>query len=235
MTIEPFLQSNTLNAQSVIDYLQAHPDFLVNHTDLFNQLSTSRYKKGTTSFSEHQTKVQQETIKQLKQQMNELVGIAHDNDKINQRVRALTLKLLDAKTPEKQLEALHDCLKTDFNTDVVTLNLFTGSNQQEVTVPTLKIKYIDRTNESLTQFEELLQVGKFSCGKLKTEILEWLFDQQSEKIQSSVFLPLGTHHCFGVLGLGSFDKDRYHVTQGTLFLSFLGEIISHSLQRHFKL
>ncbi len=234
MTIEPFLQSSTLNAQSVIDYLQAHPDFLVNHTDLFNQLSTSRHKKGTTSFSEHQAKAQQKVIKQLKQQMNELMGIAHDNDKINQRVRALTLKLLDAKTSDKQLTALHDCLKTDFNTDIVTLNLFADQNQHP-TNSTLKIKYINRTDESLAPFEELLQVGKFSCGKLKPEILEWLFNQQIEKIQSAVFLPLGTDHCFGVLGLGSFDEDRYHATQGTLFLSFLGEIISHSLQRHFKL
>ncbi|MCF6235981.1 MAG: DUF484 family protein [Gammaproteobacteria bacterium] len=234
MTIEPFLQSNTLNAQSVIDYLQAHPDFLVNHTDLFNKLSTSRYTKGTTSFSEHQTKVQQETIKQLKQQMHELVGIAHDNDKINQHVRGLTLKLLDAKTPDKQISALYDCLKIDFNTDLITLNLFSDSNQH-ATSAALKIKYLDRTDESLASFEELLQVGKFSCGKLNPEILKWLFGQQSEKIQSAVFLPLGTNHCFGVLGLGSFDKNRYHATQGTLFLSFLSEIISHSLRRNFTL
>ncbi len=233
MTIEPFLQSSTLNAQSVIDYLQAHPDFLVNHTDLFNQLSTSRDTKGTTSFSEHQTKVQQETIKQLKQQMNELVGIAHDNDKINQRIRELTLKLLDAKTPDKQLTAMHDCLKTDFNTDVVTLNLF--SSHQNPTNSSLEIKYIDRTDKSLLPFGELLEAGKFSCGKLKPEILQWLFGQQTKEIQSAVFLPLGTDHCFGVLGLGSFDANRYHATQGTLFLSFLGEIISHSLRRHFKL
>ncbi|HEB62937.1 MAG TPA: DUF484 family protein [Gammaproteobacteria bacterium] len=234
MTIEPFLQSSTLTAQSVIDYLQAHPDFLVNHTDLFNQLSRSRHTNGTTSFSEHQAKVQQETIKQLKQQMNELVGIAHDNDKINQRVRALTLKLLDAKTPDKQLSALHDCLTTDFNTDIVTLNLFSNSSQHPEN-SILEIRYIDRADESLTTFEELLQVGKFSCGKLKPEILKWLFGQQTEQIRSAVFLPLGTDHCFGVLGLGSFDENRYHATQGTLFLSFLSEIISHSLQRHFKL
>ncbi len=234
MTIEPFLQSNTLDAQSVIDYLQAHPDFLVNHTDLFNQLNSSRISKGTTSFSEYQAKVQQETIKQLKQQMNELMGIAHNNDKINQQVRALTLKLLDADTAEKQLAALYSCLKNDFNTDILTLNLFTDIDTKSIDSE-LTIRYIDKSEKSISPFKELLQVGKFSCGKLKPEILKWLFEKQSEQVKSAVFLPLGTDHCFGVLGLGSFDENRYQATQGTLFLSFLSEIISHSLKRHFEL
>jgi uncharacterized protein YigA (DUF484 family) len=63
-----------------------------------------------------------------------------------------------------------------------------------------------------------------------------LFETQAEEIASAALIPLidnnDTHVCYGMLAIGSKDRNHFHAEMGTLFLSHLGKIVSILLNKY---
>ena len=53
-------------------------------------------------------------------------------------------------------------------------------------------------------------------------------------IKASALIPLGEKNPRGVLGLGTQDPFRFHPGMGTVYLTRLGEMLTHGLVRHLR-
>jgi uncharacterized protein len=70
------------------------------------------------------------------------------------------------------------------------------------------------------------------CGLLADERVHCLFGGNAPDVASAVMIPLIDGRRLGVLALGSADKERFHAGMGTLFLGYLGELVSRAIMSH---
>ena len=60
---------------------------------------------------------------------------------------------------------------------------------------------------------------------------EFLFGADSQGVSSVALIPLGGKEPFGLLAIGSPDKDRFNPGMSTEFLGRMGELIGDALAR----
>ena len=59
-----------------------------------------------------------------------------------------------------------------------------------------------------------------------------LFGETAPRIASGALMPVIDHGMIGILAIGSFQADRFHASQGTVFLKQLGELTGRAMRRH---
>jgi len=85
-------------------------------------------------------------------------------------------------------------------------------------------------SEFMSIFSEFMTNNTPICGRLRKEKLSYIFGKKSEKIGSSVILPIGQNAEKGLLVFASFDESRFNPDMSTDLLSKL----THILERKFK-
>lgn len=158
----------------------------------------------------------------------ELVNVARDNDRLTLRVHQLTLALIDTKSVDNVIDTLNVIFKKEFHADNIKVYLFSD--------PSLSVEQhlnavIDMDEQISSQFENFFKANRPLCGRLKQQQLDFLFKDQAESIGSAVLMPLGPHGKLGMIAIGSQDHQRFHSSMGTVYLSQMAEIISHTLKR----
>lgn len=212
----------------VARYLQQHPEFFIEREDLLTKLFIPHVLPDsnptkTVSLVEKQVSVLRKQNRDLRQRLNKLLEIAKDNDKLFEKTKRLILALLDSKDWQQLNRVLDDNLRKDFTSDVVRLYLFDISLSNTYTVIKSAIGA-----EARTQLAALLK-GKTLCGILKPQETEFLFTDMSNKIGSAAVVPLVSNCMQGVLAIGSFDAKYFNASMGTLLLTYVGEILTRTL------
>lgn len=236
------ISTDTMQDHSVVEYLRDHPDFFNTHTGLLAEIHVPHQSHGAVSLIERQVIVLREQNQDIKRQLQALVQVARDNDRLNQRVQQLTLTLLEAKDLNTTLRVLANSLHEDFRADALVLCLFGRTPRLPEYDESGLLRLRSLPAEQLdTSFGGLLATGKPLCGHLRRGQLNALFEDQEQdpagQIGSAVVLALGTPGGdtparYGLLGIGSRDGKRYHAGMGTLFLSYLGDLIGRAIARH---
>jgi uncharacterized protein YigA (DUF484 family) len=231
--------------ETVAKHLLAHPDFFEKHPEVLAEINLCHDQGGNiVSLIERQVKALRGQHHNNKQQLETLVQIARDNDRLNERMHRLTLAVLDAVTLNDIYIALDETLRGDFQADAVTIKLFINPDAAAVEPDNelMQTIFVPMNDPRLTEFKNLLGNEKPSCGRLKPEQLKYMFGATAESIKSTAVIPLGGESCssiecpfLGLLAIGSRDANRFQSSMGTLFLSNLGDIISRSIKGHLPL
>ena len=205
--------------QEIAEYLATKPDFFLRHPELLEALQIPHETGTAVSLIEHQVKALQKQSAQYRTQLAELIEVARENERLNQRLHQLTLNLIEARTLNDVLSTLQDELRSKFNADAVELKLFS-------------IEELDaHSNESaLSVFRDFMDTDKPSCGVLDEKKLQTLFGDQLGNHGSAALIPIRTTTLSGVLAIGSKDNDRFHPGKGVDFLIRLGELVSLTLR-----
>lgn len=213
--------------QNVCDYLQEHPDFFVRHADLLLTLKIPHACGGAVSLVERQMSALRADNKKLSTQLLDLIGIAKENDQVNQQIDQLTLSLFEAKSVTDVFAIIQNSLNDDFQADVITLKLF--SNDPAM----LDLPYFQSYEKKGSEhFEYFMNSGKPRCGRFSVEQRAYLFAERGEAVQSCAMIPLTTQTAQGFLAIGSKDEARYHPGRGTTFLEHLAQLLSKVIQVH---
>ena len=233
------------NDEKVAKYLLTHPDFLDRHPEVLAELNLNHSFDGNTvSLIERQVKALRSQHRSSKQQLETLIQIARDNDRLNERMHRLTLAVMDAPTLNEIYIALDETLRSDFKADAVTVKLFINPDEAGVEPDNelMQTVFVPMNDPRLDEFRTLLGHEKPTCGRLKPEQLKYMFGATAESIKSTAVIPLGGNSCnsiecpfLGLLAIGSRDANRFQATMGTLFLNNLGDIISRAIKYHLPL
>ncbi len=206
----------------VVEYLNHHPDFFVNHPGLLGKIEIPHESGAAVSLIERQVEALRKQLQESQQQLAELMQVARSNELLQQRMHRLTLELIDAATFEEVLNALEDELHDDFKADAVELRLFSSSHIDD---------HLDEALSGQTAtFEQFFSQTQPICGRLGQDQLNYIFGTEGDRIASTALIPLKSEGVLGLLAIGSCDVDRFTPHQGTDFLTRLGEIISRTLQ-----
>ncbi|MDR2688736.1 MAG: DUF484 family protein, partial [Azoarcus sp.] len=84
------------DAENIAHYLREHPDFLVEHDELFTELTVPHPKHGgqAISLAERQLYALRDKIRQLELKLGELILFGEENDEISEKVHHLSITLL---------------------------------------------------------------------------------------------------------------------------------------------
>ncbi|UCE88886.1 MAG: DUF484 family protein [Pseudomonadota bacterium] len=220
--------------KDIVRYLRDHPGFFDNHRDLLADMVLPHEAGGAVSLIERQVSVLRDQKEELRAKLNKLLSVARTNEQLSEQINVLILALLDASSLDEILDLLRDRLAKDFNADAVVVRLFKPRNRDVQPRP----EFVDWSEPVLGAFEKVVAGRKPVCGKLKPGQLDSLFADSDVTVASAALVPLVTDEhdkiCHGLLAIGSRDRSRFHAEMGTLFLGYLGKVLTRVLRPHLQ-
>ncbi|HEY8682316.1 MAG TPA: DUF484 family protein [Rhodanobacter sp.] len=218
------LLDDVTQARVVAAYLKRHPEFLSDYPDLAAKLTMPREQGAVSSLAVYQLQSLRDKNTELERRLGELIAIAAENEKLMERVHALTVALLRANTMEVTARSVVAKLSADFHSEQVRMVIFGNEPQlpradwlQQVAGP-----------EALPELADFLHQNEPAAGRLSSEKLTRLFGQNAAEVRSVAMMRLGDS---GMLAIGSSDPDRFQPGMGTLFLKMISATITAALAR----
>ena len=175
---------------------------------------------------ERQLKLLREENHSLKSKIDELVGIARENEELNQRFHRLALELMNTDQLHDVLAMVQDQVQTFFYTDFVCFRFLPGVTDADNIIDRL---CLDQDSGIVDSVKPWIEARKPVCGRQDEKINRELFGADIH-IGSSALIPLYHTRDMGLLCLGSTSADRFGLSMGTIFLQQLGELVSNRLK-----
>ena len=214
----------SLSPEQVAAYLHAHPEFFVDRDELLGEMRIPHQPGDAVSLVERQVRLLRERNIEMRHRLSQLMDVARDNDRLFDKTRRLVLDLLDAASLEEVVSAVEDSLRREFQVPFVSLILFS-----ETPMPVGRWVSSAEAHQAIGG---LLAGGKTLCGVLRSHELGFLFgDQERDSVGSAAVVALSFQGLHGVLAIGSPDPQHYKSSLGTLFLSYIAEVLARVLPR----
>ena len=201
------------------EYLQQHPDYLLRHPAVLAKLEIRHASGAAVSLIEHKIRILQQQSSAYRQQLEDLIDVARENEDLHHHLHRLTLTLLKARSQDDVQQILREELTSRFRADAVELKLFSAAQLEALS-----------GDAAPAMFEEFMQADRPSCGELGEDKLRSLFGEQLGNSGSAALIPIRTSSMSGVLAIGSRDIERFPPGKGVDFLIGLGELVSLTLQ-----
>ncbi len=219
-------QRGNLTDEDIERYLVNHPDFFERNTDLLASLSIPHEAGGAVSLIERQVDVLRNKNDQLERKLLDLVQVARDNEDLSTRLHRLALGLMEADGIDDVISTTKDLLRNEFPSTHVIIRLFAEHGLDD----TLSDLYIEAQGDApVSLLDDLFDSNRPICGRLEGVQMSYVFGDVGAQVKSAVLIPLTDGRKLGILALGSQESDRFHNGMGTLFLGYLGELVSRAV------
>lgn len=214
-----------MKPEDVAHYLEDHPDFFNEYTDLLSDLHIPHPQNNKViSLQERQTIALREKNKILQDKLLELISFGEENDAIGEKMHRLAIALLAATNFDDFLSSLDYSLKEDFSIPHFVMRLWE--------IDCENMDYIEFTATSDDIKAIAASLANPYCGNHVVDEIKALFAENAEHLNSFSMIPLNTTRPIGLLVLASPEIDRFYADMGTLHLKRLGDLISASIARH---
>jgi uncharacterized protein YigA (DUF484 family) len=220
------MQPTHPEAQAIAEYLTRHPNFFNDFPTLLADLHIP-HPHGThaVSMSERQLIAMRDKVHMLENKLAELIQFGEENDGISEKLHALTLALLEARTPQDIVAALALHLREGFAVPHHALRVW---NLPGETVPALTEPVSPAGRDSIAAMVQPV------CGALAVDEASDWFGEVSPHLRAFACIPLrpaATAAPIGLLVLASEEARRFYPGMGTLYLERLGQLIGAALAR----
>lgn len=213
------------NEDTVMRYLRENPDFFGRHPMLLTDLSLPHDSGEAISLVERQVAILRERNIDMRRRLTHLVGAANTNDTLFEKTRRFTLSALDCEDLDAIDAVLADTLIDDFAADHARCFVSNPSSF------TSRRHLIYRSSALELPLIQLTQTTGLSCGLLRSDEFQKLFGDTAAIDGSAALIRLRHGDLIGVLAIGSRDPMRFSPEMGTLFVRYIGDILSRVLAR----
>ncbi len=221
--------SYQISEKDVVEFLDQNHDFFMEKGDLLLKMRIAHSSGDAVSLLQYQTERLREQNTNLHAKLMDLVNVARENDRLNERIHRLTLALINTHSIDNIIDVLVELLHKEFHAQWARVYLF---RHNEVNTPAHQDSIIDQDEQLNTHFENFFKINRPLCGRLKKQQLEILFGEYADQVGSAVLLPLGSHGKIGMVAIGSEDEQRFRSSMGTIYLNQMAEYISQALRRY---
>jgi uncharacterized protein YigA (DUF484 family) len=218
---------NDISEEQIARYLKNNPGFFLRHEDLLMDMKLVHHTGNAVSLLERQVSLLRERNMELRSRLGGLLDNARNNDRLFEQTRGLILALLEARDLNQLVQTFNKHLATDFNIEFSTIIFFGNA------ASTSAVRFV-QVDEARRQIDSLLRHSSAVCGVLRPEENQFLFAAQAEHIGSAAVMPLNATYPLGVLAIGSRDAHYFRSTMGTLFLSYIADVLQRILPAHIE-
>ncbi|MCW8091066.1 DUF484 family protein [Alteromonas sp. ASW11-130] len=210
--LEPrYEEADAVKAEDVRNYLLKHPEFFNQHPDLLERLRIPHQQKGSVSLVELQSEQYRKKLRQLNYKLNQLIGVAKQNEKIYRVYTDLNVQLLTCKSVADIQLKLEDVLQDQLDLAAVVIKMFKGPHA----LPELQKKLIT---------EKRFKQTPFFFGRLSQHEKQLLFSDQPA--ESVALISLGRKNDLGLVGVSSADATHFTPDMDTLLLKQLQQVLN---------
>jgi uncharacterized protein YigA (DUF484 family) len=217
-----------MTADEVAAYLAAHPDFFARHPELLSSLQLPHPQNGqAVSLIERQSQVQRERIRALEAKLATLIRHGEDNDVIADRLVQWARALLLTDDPARLPQVAVDELQRIFAVPHGAVRVW------RIAPPYAQLPCAQPVSDDVRRLAASM-VAPFCGANVGFEAAMWMAAEEPGSIRSLALLPLrigAEPDAFGLLVLGSPDRDRFQIAMGTTFLARMAELASAALAR----
>jgi len=215
-----------LTADQVAEYLQQNPGFFENHVDILMNLQIPHPHGGrAVSIGERQLVAVREKAKLLEDKLHELIQFGEENDALGEKIHRLSCRLMEAPTLDATLDTLYLDLLDHFAVPHVAVRLWNVAQENRET------KEFAHVEQEMRDFVEKMAAPY--CGPHAVYGTQAWFGEAASHLKSFALITLKRDGLtFGVVALASEDPRRFYPEMGTLYLSRVGELVSHALWRY---
>ncbi|MCV6613579.1 MAG: DUF484 family protein [Cellvibrionaceae bacterium] len=218
---------SAIDEQEVIEFLKQNQDFFTQHPNLLADITLPHASGSAISLVERQVAVLRERNIEMRHRLSNLLDNARDNDKLFDKTKRLVLALMEAQDLGDVADALYYSFNSDFKVHYTTLLLF--SNDSELQAGPARVVSLSEAREPLGK---IIKSGKASCGHFDGNTVHYLFENDAAKVGSAAIAPLIHGNCFGLLAVGNRDSEYYRSSMGTLFLSYIADMLNRTIPKH---
>ena len=213
----------------VREFLRDNPRFLDENTDILECLVLPHNSGNAVSLVERQVGVLRDRNKEMRARLDNMLQTAHDNDLLFEKTKRLVLNLLEAKNLSALIEAVYDSLGKDYGIEFYGLTLL--GDEQKLPRTMARVATMEKANERIGT---LLGANRAVCGILREDEMTFLFGERGRNVGSVAAVPLRYDNLYGILAVGNSDPNFYKSSMGTLFLSYIAEILNRVIPNHLK-
>ncbi|WP_137165502.1 DUF484 family protein [Salinimonas lutimaris] len=209
--LEPHYQQNDVDASEVYTFLLDNPEFFVDNPELLERLVIPHERKGSVSLVELQSEQLRKKLRQQNYKLNQLIGVAKQNEKIYRVYTDLNVELLRCKSVADIQLKLEEVLQEELQLASVTLKLFKGP----MALPELQRRLF---------VEKRFKTASFFFGRLSLHERQLLFG--NAVAESAALILLGDNQELGILAVGSQDASHFTPDMDTLLLRQLQQVLN---------
>jgi uncharacterized protein YigA (DUF484 family) len=213
----------------VREFLRNNPDFLDKNTDILETMVLPHNSGKAVSLVERQVGVMRDRNKEMRSRLDNMLQTAKENDLLFEKTKRLVLNLLEAKPLGALVEAVYDSLGKDYGIEFYSLTLF--GDEKKLPRTMARIASTEKANERVGT---LIGANRAVCGILREDEMMFLFGERGRQVGSVAAVPLRYDSLYGILAVGNRDPNFYKSSMGTLFLSYIAEILNRVLPNHLK-
>ena len=215
-----------MQPEHIAEFLTRHPNFFNDFPTLLADLHIP-HPHGThaVSMSERQLIAMRDKVRMLENKLAELIQFGEENDGISDKLHALTLALLAARTPEDILAALTLHLREGFAVPHHAVRVW---NLPADSVAGLTDPVSPAARASVETMAQPV------CGALAVNDASAWFGEVSPHLRAFACIPLRPAAAaapVGLLVLASEEAKRFYAGMGTLYLERLGQLVGAALVR----
>lgn len=189
----------------LIAALRAQPDLFRKYPELLTELNLPS-AEDSVSLQQFQLRRLRADNQTLTKQLQDLSGIASQNEQLMRRLHTVTLAIMAVADPSDVMALLTEKLETDFNADAVCLHPIQSSQPKWIS--------------------ECFEGGQVRCGRFTQAKLKQLFPESDPAPRSAALVPVTG---VGLIAIGAHDEQRFQADMGSLFLDLLAITLQHRL------
>ncbi len=216
-----------INPDLIADYLRRHPDFFIDYENLLPELALPHHTgEHAISLVERQVSVLRARNRDVRGRLNRLLETARENDRLFQKTQKLVLGILEQTDIDGIVDCVQSSLRDDYQVDACSLLLFAQPLLAVHSARTVSLE------QARSEVGALLNTRQAMCGHLRPEEIRFLFPEASQHVRSAAVIPLTRDgQLLGMLAIGSFDPDYYRSSMGTLFLTYIADVLNRAIPR----
>jgi len=219
--------ADPLEPEQIAAYLQENPEFFEARQDLLAELRLPHESGAAVSLVERQVSILRERNMDMRHRLSKLLDNARENDKLFDKTKRLILSLLEGQDLGDIIDALHYSFDKEFGIHFTSV-IFFGNPEK---IPSSEAKVVSMS-EAREHLGALIKNNRAVCGSLGLPELEFIFGEHAGEIGSVAVVPMVHGSAFGLLAIGNRDPHYYRSSMGTLFLSYIAEVLNRLLPKY---
>ena len=219
--------------QQIAEYLRASPDFFARNPELLLEIEVPHHERGAVSLVERRLSMHREQSSDLRERLEEIVDVAHQNDNLAELLHYFSVGLISASSLGDVLRFTQSTLSSRLDCEEMRVLLFENELLEACLYDApASVRLAD---SGFARSAATLHTRRpVYCGYMTAPRLEQFFPGTLLDVRSASVIRL-THTTptstvdIGYLALASENRSRFAPHMGTEFLGRFGSLLSARL------
>ena len=213
--------------ESIISYLRENTNFLIENRSLLKEIMIPHLLgSNMSSLIERQVAILREENSKLKDNLEKYKNISNQKSILRKNIFNFFIESSSVENFVEYTRLVHSFFDRYFDVSYIRVYMFDNKMQYKKG----NISFERKDSKLRLMFTEIFTRNKPLCSSLQTEQLQMLFDNDAEKLQSNLLIPIEHSGFECLLALGSNKNGQFGIGDDLDLLVFVSKLAVFKLK-----